>query len=247
MFPSDEERIVPKKRIAVINILTQVFIALFLLTFFGLLFFEDFAPEITEFAFNYLIWIYIVGLVGIPLVFGLFSRWIQAGKWQTLAEELGLQTTQSNRWTLPTLQGTYRGHRVSISQTTQRRGRSRVYFTNYEVTLNTPIKATFLIEKRSLTHFNRNQIGDEAFDKKLSTQASSEELIRQLLRTRRLRLGIMQLGERARSRKLALNGKILTYVEGGQTTDIEYMRAVLNLLAELAHAIERMEQLDAFR
>lgn len=246
MFPSDEERIVPKKQIAVVSILTQVFMALFLLTFFGLLFFEDFAPEISEFAFNYLIWIYIVGLVGIPLLFGLFSRWIQQRKWQSFAEELGLQVTQANRWTLSALEGTYRGHRVTISQSTQRRGRSRVYFTNYAVVLNTPIKATFQIEKRSLTHFNRNQIGDEAFDKKLSTQASSEELVRQLLRTRRLRSGIMQLGERSRSKKLALNGKTLTYVEGGQTTDTEYMRAALNLLTELAQAIERIEQMDAF-
>ena len=157
------------------------------------------------------------------------------------------QTTQPNRWTLPTLQGITRGHRVTISQTTKQRGRSRVYFTNYVVALNTPIKATFVIDKRSLTHFNRYRIGDEDFDKKLSTQTSSEDLIRQLLRTRRLRLGIMQLGERSRSKKLALNGKTLTYVEGGQTTDTEYMRAALNLLTELAQAIERIEQMDAFR
>ncbi len=57
----------------------------------------------------------------------------------------------------------------------------------------------------------------------------------------------MQLGERARTKNLALRGDAISYVESGQTTDTEYMRAVLGVLAELAHALERIEQMDTFR
>ena len=247
MFSSDEERIIPKKRVSVAGILTQVILAVFLLSYFALLFFENALQEITQFSLTYLLPIFLIVLIGIPLASTIYGLWIQRSKWQALAEELGFQVHQPKRWSLATLQGTYRGHRFSISQTSESRGRSRVYFTNYVVTLNASSKASFEIQKRSFTHFNRNRIGDEAFDKKFSTRTSSQELIGQILRTSRLRLGIMQLDERARTRNLTLKSDTLSYVESGKTSDTEYMRAVIGLLAELAHAIERMEQMDAFR
>ena len=94
MFSSDEERIVPKKRIDIATTVMQVILALFLLALFSLLFFEDLAPEISEAALTYLTPLFIAGLIGIPLAFGLYSRWNQQRQWQALAEELGFQTTQ---------------------------------------------------------------------------------------------------------------------------------------------------------
>ena len=246
MFSADEERVIPRKRINLTNLITQIFLGFFLLLIFGLTIFPEQIPTISENFTSYITPIVIIFLVVIPLGFGLIGRWVQHQKWKALAEELGFQAEQPNRFTLPTLKGTYRGHRLVISQSSQRRGRSRVYFTNFLVVLNTPSTENFEIKRRSITHFNRNQTGDEEFDRKFSTESSSQKMIDKILRTRRLRLGMMQLGERARTRTLSLNGKALSYVEGGQTSDTEYMRGVINFLAELGNAVERMDQLDYF-
>jgi hypothetical protein len=246
MFSSVEERIIPRKRINLTSVITQIFLGLFLLLIFGFTLFPVQLLWFSENFYSYLTPVFIIFLIFVPLGLGLFGQWVQHQKWKALADELGFQTEQRNRFTLPTLKGTYRGHRLIISQSSQRRGRSRVYFTNYLVTLNTPTSESFEIKRRSITHFNRNQTGDEEFDKKHSTQASSEKMIDKLLRTRRLRLGMMQLGERSRTKTLTLNGASISYVEGGQTADTEYMRGAINFLAELSNAIERMDQLDNF-
>jgi hypothetical protein len=174
----------------------------------------------------------------------LFGKWLQMQKWLALAEELGFQTEQANRFTMPSLHGSMRGHRMVISQTSERRGRSRVYFTRYHITLNQPAKATFVFKKRALTDFNQKKIGDDEFDKRYAATSSDERLVANFLRTRRLRLGLLQLGERARSRSLALNHDTLVYIERGETPDTEYLKAVMGFLSDLAHAIERQGQFD---
>ena len=164
MFSADEERVIPRKRINLTNLITQIFLGFFLLLIFGLTIFPEQIPTISENFTSYITPIVIIFLVVIPLGFGLIGRWVQHQKWKALAEELGFQAEQPNRFTLPTLKGTYRGHRLVISQSSQRRGRSRVYFTNYLVVMNTPSTENFEIKRRSITHFNRNQTGDEEFD-----------------------------------------------------------------------------------
>lgn len=246
MFSSDEERIIPRKRANLTSLITQLVLGLFLILIFGLTLFPNQLPDFSGNFYRYVTPIFIIFLVIIPLGFGLFGQWVQHQKWKALADELGFQTEQRNRFTLPSLMGTYRGHRITISQSSQRRGRSRVYFTNYLVTLNTPSSESFEIKRRSLTHFNRNKTGDEEFDKKHSTQSSSDKLIDNIMRTRRLRLGMMQLGERSRTKTLTLNGALISYIEGGQTSHTEYMHGVINFLSELGNAIERIDQLDNF-
>lgn len=246
MFSSNEERVIPYKRVNLTNLITQVFLGFFLLLIFGLTIFPDQLPVFSENFYTYLTPIIVIFLVLVPLGFGIFGRWVQHQKWKALADDLGFQTEQPNRFTLPKLKGNYRGHQLLISQSSQQRGRSRVYFTDYLVMLNTPSKESFEIKKRAITHFNRYRIGDEEFDKKFSTQNSSDKMIGKILRTRRLRLGILQLGERARSRTLTLSGKALSYVESGQTADTEYMRGVINFLAELGNAVERLDQMEYF-
>lgn len=143
----------------------------------------------------------------------------------------------------PVIQGTYRGHQITIADTNESRGRSREHFTNFMMTLNTPTTSTFTIKKRSITHANRELTNDEEVDKKLTIKINFKMLLEQILKTRRLRQGLLELGERSRTRDLYLNGKVLHYKESGQVSDPEYMQAVLNYMIDLIKLAERVEQI----
>lgn len=247
MFASDIDRVIPRKRGNLIAQALQVIFVLVMLAFGAYFFFAAELPEFVESLAMLFSVPLIVILVGVPLAMLIFENWYQQRKWKAFAEEMGWQIQQPNRWTLPTLQGTHRGHRITISQTSKQRGRSREYFTQYIVQLNSPIKDNLQIERRNLMHMNRYKTGDEDFDKRHSTQASSEKFVEQILQVRRLRQGLIELGQNARSKALALRGNTLAYVEGGKTSDTEYLRAASSLLSELATHVERMEQMDYFR
>ncbi len=87
------------------------------------------------------------------------------------------------------------------------------------MTLNERVDDSFSHPKTLPDEFNQDKIGDEEFDKKYTTQTTNQRLIDTILRTRRLRLGLLQLGERARTRTLTLNQNTLTYIESGETSD----------------------------
>ncbi len=247
MFSVEDERVIPRKQVNLAALIIQIFFGIFFLFILGMTFFGGQIPDRFGEFIPFIMPIFVVFLLLIPLGFGIFGRWVQHRKWKALADQLGFQAEQPNVFTLPTLTGTYRGHRFVISQSSQQRGRSRIYFTNYLVMLNTPSRNSFEIKKRSILHLNRNRIGDEEFDKKFSTQTSSERLVNKILSTRRLRLGIFQLGHRARTRNLTLSGETLAYTERGQTLDTEYMHSVISFLGELATAIEHTNESDYFQ
>jgi hypothetical protein len=246
MFPSDIDRVIPRKRG---NLIAQALRAVFFLAmvaFAGYFFFASELSEIVESLTVFLSVPLIAVLVAVPLAMVIYENWDQQRKWKALAEEMGWQVQQKHRFATPTLQGTHRGHKVTITEVTNQRGRSREYYTQYVVQLNTPVKDNFQIERRNLMHMNRYKTGDEGFDRRHSTQASSTKLIEQILGVRRLRQGLIELGENARSKALVLKGNTLGYVEGGKTSDMDYLRAATGLLSELATNVERIEQMDYF-
>ena len=159
------------------------------------------------------------------------------------AEEMGLPVEKKSWFSSPIIKGTYRGHRITIADTSESRGRSRVHFTNFMMNLNTPTTSSFTIKKRSITHVNRELTNDEVVDKKLTIKINSKMLLQQILKTRRLRQGLLELGERSRTRDLYLNGKTLHYKEGGQVSDPVYLQAVLNYMVEMIKLIERVERI----
>ncbi|MFN2144449.1 MAG: hypothetical protein ACK2T7_03815 [Anaerolineales bacterium] len=247
MFNSDKdnERIIPRKRIDFLKAGSQVLAVLFLLLYFGYDLLVGMLPSFPEIDYQTVIILMLVLVIAVPGVFILFGKWVQLKKWQALADEVGFQTTQSNQFTLPKLHGTLRGHRMTVWQSSERRGRNRVHFTNISVTLNERIGDSFSLKKRSLTDFNQHKIGDDEFDKRYATQTTNERLINTILRTRRLRLGLLQLGERARTRSLAFQQTTLLYIESGETSDTDYLRSVMSFLSEMAQAIERSKQFGA--
>jgi hypothetical protein len=246
MFPSDQdtERIIPRKKIDFLRIGTNALAVIFVLLYISFDVFAETLPAIPQINYETLIIILLVLIFGMPLTITMFSKWVQSQKWRALADEIGFQTKQDNRVSTPVLHGTLRGHKVQVSQASERRGRSKVFYTHYQVALTERVSSSFKIQKRRFTTLNQEKIGDEEFDKKFTINTTDQRLINNILRTRRLRLGLLQLGERARTRTLTLNQTTLTYIESGETADTEYIKAVMGFLSELAHIIERNQQFD---
>lgn len=238
----DEERIIPSKRRDFLKGGSQVLALASVLLYFGYDLLAEMLPDLPQINYQTLIILMLVLIFAVPGGLALVSRWRQVQKWLGLAEELGFQAEQVKRGSIPKLNGTLRGHRITIWQSAEQRGRNRVQFTNINAALNEQIGESFTLKKRTLADFNQHKIGDDEFDKRYTTWATDERLIHTILRTRRLRLGLLQLGERARTRSLVFNQGTLAYLESGETSDTEYLRAVMGFLSEMAHTIERYKQ-----
>lgn len=240
----DDERIIPRKKVDFLKLGSQALALVFILLYIGFDSLGEMLPAIQQISYENLIIILLVLIFVMPGGIALFSKWLQTQKWRALAEEIGFQAEQANRFSMPILQGTLRGHRMTVSQSSDRVGRRRVYFTNIKVELNEPVNEGFTMKKRAITNLNQNKIGDDEIDKRYATKSTNERLINTILRTRRLRLGLLQLGVRARTRSLALNHTTLAYIESGETADTDYLRAVMGFLSEMTHTIERQVQFD---
>jgi hypothetical protein len=111
------------------------------------------------------------------------------------------------------------------------------------INLNEPAQQTLSVKKRALISVNRELTGDEEIDKKLTIKTTSAALLRRLISTTRLRQGLLELGERARSKELSLSRKTLHYIELGQISDTEYIQAVLIYLIDLTSLVERFDRM----
>ncbi|HSG25877.1 MAG TPA: hypothetical protein VLA32_07135 [Anaerolineales bacterium] len=242
MFSSDSDRIIPRRRIKFGNLIIQFLLFLFVILFFIQMIFDSNTTNWFEDISDYLVLLF-VGFFILTSLIGFVIRWFHFRKWTIFAEERGLTVEKKSWVSSPVIQGTYRGHQITIADTSESRGRSREHFTNFMMTLNTPTTSTFTIKKRSITHANRELTNDEEVDKKLTIKINSKMLLEQILKTRRLRQGLLELGERSRTRDLYLNGKVLHYKESGQVSDPEYMQAVLNYMIDLIKLAERVEQI----
>jgi len=242
MYSSDTERVIPRQRINFVNLITEGLIFLFVIFFLGQLILG--ANRLGRLAsFESALFILFVVFIILSGFISLGVRWIQRRMWSAFADEMGLKTEQKSWFSIPKIRGTYRGYRISIADSTERNGRNAVHFTNFVLDLNTPSRNSFTIQKRNFTHFNRELTNDPGVDKKLTVKISSKKLLQQMLKTRRMRQGLLELGDRARTKVLYLNGKSLLYKERSQVNDREYIQAVLNYLIELAKLIEREEQI----
>ena len=242
MYLSDTERVIPRQRINIVNLITQGLLLLFVILFLAQLILGTNQLEWLA-SFESALFILFVVFIILSGFISLGVRWIQSRTWDAFADEMGFQTEQKNWFSIPKIHGTYRGHRITMADSTEKTGRNTVHFTNFILDLNTSSQSSFTIQKRSLTHFNRELTNDAGVDKKLTVKISSKKLLQQMLKTRRVRQGLLELGERARTRALFLNGKTLHYKERGQISDREYIQAVLNYLIELAKLIQREEQI----
>ncbi len=243
MFPTDAERIIPRRRGSLGQFIMRGFQVILVLLFLAYFAFAEIFPEFFE-QFPRLIetglWI---PIIVIPILFVIYTRWSHHRKWAALADEMGLTLEQKKRGAFPTIMGTYRAHRVEISKHVEGGGQQQVSFTDILVNLNFETRETLTIQSKKITDLNREKTGIEEIDKKLTVVSSSKRLVQRVLNTRRLCLGLLQLGENSRTRRLMLNGKTLHYRERGDIGDKEYLRAALVFLVDLSNVIEGFAQM----
>ncbi len=239
----DSDRIIPRRRANLVGKLFQGGLSIFLIIYIGLLLLGG---DVTGSLGFYTEWLFIpfivVGVI-LPVVVSMISRWRQKRAWEEFASSMGFQVTKATSRAFPVIGGTFRGHKIALTQTSQQRGRSRMFFTSYVVTLPENTRNTLTIKKRSLTNFNRSNTGDEEIDGKFEVKASSKKVLDEIITTNRLRQGLLDLAENNTSLHLGVEKKSIRLIESGQVGDPEYLTAVLRYLVDIAYLVERSDRI----
>jgi len=245
MFSSDSNRVIPRQRSKLGNLIILPFLLYGSVSLFFFLFFVGGEDTNTTTRITDLVILFVIFFIVFSIFFNLIlfaDRWFKFQRWIIFAEERGLPVEKKSWFSTPVIQGTYRGYQISIADSCESLGHRGKHFTNFMMTLNTPTKSTFAIKKRGITRANRELTRDEEVDKKLTVEINSKILLQQILKTRRVRQGLLELGERASTRALYLNGKILHYKESDLVSTSEYIEAVLNYMIDMINLIRRVER-----
>lgn len=245
MFPNDTDRIIPRKTFShkipsIIQILFSIgFVFIFFLAPILLPDQQGILYDRRDFLLPAILIAYFVIYLGITI----FQSWQVRKNWAALAEDMNFTYTPSGRDQNMSISGRYRSHQFEVIQFTEKRGRSQVHYTNFAIPLNSTVSTTLNIRARSLSDFNRDITGDTEIDRKLTFSSNSQQLLDNLLRTRSIRQGLLQLKETNRKMYLDMDKTTLRLTLRGQIGDQEYIQAALTYLVELAGAIERFEQI----
>ncbi|MEJ2758124.1 MAG: hypothetical protein P8046_06525 [Anaerolineales bacterium] len=243
MFSDDSERIIPRKPINSFQTILQVVVILILI-FFSMA--TLFLPQLPGWLSRWQSVIFPAMMIGVVvLMLGniFYESWRVRRNWASFAEEMGFRYEPSSGGKGPSIQGNYRSHRFVLTQFTERRGRNQVHYTSFAVPLNNTLKHTLAMRPKKITDIRRELTGDDEVDRRLTISTSSKQMLQYLLRTRRIRLGMMQLAERNRGMQLHMDKTTLRLVMRGRLVDQEYLKTVLTYLTELAGAMERYEQI----
>lgn len=242
MFSEDNERIIPRKSPNYAQIILQgFFIIMALVIIIGPFFNSPLLDKFFSWGDN--VFLVLIVLFILPSALAAwFESWNLRRNWSALAENMGFLYEPKADKKNATLSGRYRSHRFEITQYTERHGRSQVHYTQFTVPLNNELTTTLAIRNKNLTDFNREGTGDAEIDRKLTVSTSSKQLLQNLLRTRRIRLGLLQMRDGNRKLQLTTDKVSLRLILSGRITNQEYLRAVLTYLVEFAGAVERFEQ-----
>lgn len=240
MFATDNsDRVIPRKRASLIASLIQALLVIVVLAFSGLVIAADFNQEFIsrwEGWFAPFIGVIVVG----SLAASILRNRQQRKRWETLAEEMGFKVEQAKQRDFPVIQGTYRGHKIAIRQTSKQRGNNKEYFTIFACAINFPADFILTVEKRNLLNLSRKLTGDEEIDRKLTIKSSSDRLTQRLLNTPHMRQGLLELGEKAATKQLTVDKNVVQYLEKSQISDTEYMKAVLIYLVDVAVMVDNL-------
>jgi len=239
----DSNRIIPRMRKNIISASVQYIFVLFILLLLAIPFLSgEFGRLINEYD-DYIFIPILILVLGVSIVSSFYINWDLNRRWERLAADFALQLEKQNRFAPPRLTGTFRGHKVTVEITAVKRGRNRTYYTNFFITLPQPVDYNLSFKKRNLISLNRETVGDDEIDKKLKIDSSSDDLLRRILTTNRLRQGLLELGEKNRLQELSITENKIHYVERERISDDNYIHAVLRYLGDLANLVERFDHL----
>ncbi len=163
-------------------------------------------------------------------------------EWRKLTEKTGLsyqnRTVSPFSLRVPRVIGSYRGHDIVID-TVRSGGRYGNYYTQITIFAIHPSPMNIEITKRSAFLPFKNKFFNQEFDKVLVVKRDSDELPRRVLSNISLRQGLLDIASQATGLKIQFGENYLIYKENGVIIDSDYLHAVLDLLLDLASAIEQ--------
>ena len=187
--------------------------------------------------------IIILIIVVIPIT--KYDAWLWHNTWRKVAKTIGLNKQIIKDITLshPEMEGKYQGRSVYISGYTVRSGKRKKPYTNIYIGLEADIKESMEIlasgEKSKLrrdSSYQSLKIGDKNFDKKLKVKSTKAAFAKEILSATALREGLLEV--RAWETRIFISEKGINFSEPGHMVNDEYLRALLNILIELAKTVE---------
>ncbi len=243
MFSDDNNRRIPKRKR--FSQIVFAFIVLFIFIIFAVFFISMYLPTRTGSNLFVILFIFIVFALSIGWNVYNYQTWKKS--WEELAQNSGL-TLQKGM----VVGGNYRGHPLKLDTFTRGFGRNKRHYTRIHVMLLDPLNGSLEFQKAGLWNKLRKglgssspeaayvEMGDEAFDRHLLIKSTPPSLAARTLSSFTLRQGLTEAAEQAYEFSIEINETALLYSERNRIRDIEYLRALLDLLVELADAAVRV-------
>lgn len=182
-------------------------------------------------------------IVGLVLAVSYLGRRGQVMGWRALAEGAGL-SYEGGRFffSAPRVTGRYRGRQVTLDTFTRRTGDSRTTYTRILMFVNNQANIYLAMYQESV--FSKMgkffglqdvQIGDDEIDRRFVIKSKPETFAASLLSYINLRQRLLE----ARRLNVEVDGREITFEQVGVIRDVERLRFLIDLLSDLADAVER--------
>jgi hypothetical protein len=239
----DNTRRIPKRRSYTFR---YIFLGILIIIMIGTIYVEN------ESISGIIAIFWVVLLIG-AIVYGIYNQQKWRKVWEGLGQSTGLTLSQVSTGLFsraPTLSGFYRGYPLKMQIIARGSGRSRRHYTQIIISLNQPFLDEIKVTKKnifskaasmlqSLDPEKAHPVFDEAIMRLYTIKGDTQNVLARAFTYTGLRQGMIELHDTARSIKLVIADRQLFYEEHGQMDQLDYMEAVLDLMTELARAIDR--------
>lgn len=190
--------------------------------------------------------LFVIGVAAIMLALSYVNIQRRRQAWGALAQRTGL-TLEPGRFifSAPQVSGQYRGRTVELFTVTHRHGKSSITYTRWYVSTNAPPDMQLSISNEGLLSkvgkavgMQDIQTGDGDLDRRFIIKGKPEAVVAQLMAGASVRDKLLQ----TRSLDINLADSCLRFSTVGALLDVEYLHLLLDLLCDLADAIERAGQ-----
>lgn len=171
-----------------------------------------------------------------------FSKKSFNDKWQLFSVEHGLKIMFPGKvkfFSDPLIEGRYRSHNIRIDFISEKRGRNSQTFTRLVLFLHKPLNGSIEFKRRSLINPGEDVSDDEAFRKSVAVKTTSLPAARALLKSQRIRTGIIEIRDQVRHLNITITGNTITHIEPGKIRDTIYVLGLMDFLSQLTNQFER--------
>ncbi|NUM43197.1 MAG: hypothetical protein HUU38_00710 [Anaerolineales bacterium] len=243
-----QNRIIPKQRYSLIEVVVAVLMPLFF--FAGAIFSRQSTTSWGGFFF--------FGFIGLVVGYSIYNRWIWRHVWKKLAQEIVLDYhfgPLAKNPRNPRLTGYYRGYSIKVDRVHGFYGLGRVMYTRIQVAHTISLANQHLrvekkdwfdhIKKQHNIHSSKGipyaQIGETKLNNLLLIQSQPLDFAQQVFKPVMIRQGLEEVATGVDEMNLTLFNNRLSYYEAGfWNYDVAYLKAVIDWLIEITQQIERV-------